>query len=153
MNVALRFKEAIHETNSGTFMRISADSPMIDGNLLSKISLSWTSQYDFATNIYPRTFPKGQSVEILKSDFFCKNFLKFDNQNDFEHVTPYFYRQINNFKYYALTDNQDNSEFSLALDYESDFKKFASFVNSVGDSWTKLSYKEIMSFYLDSSFD
>ena len=44
------------------------DSPLIDYKLINKaikISKKY-NKYDIITNVYPRTFPQGQSVEIIK---------------------------------------------------------------------------------------
>ena len=52
--------------------------------------------------MFPRTFPKGQSVEIIKSSILQNNMRKF-SIFDKEHVTTYFYKNhldfnIKNFK-------------------------------------------------------
>ena len=47
-------------------MRISADSPFIDPNILEKsFNLFCNGNYDIVTNVFPPTFPKGMSVELM----------------------------------------------------------------------------------------
>ena len=47
-------------------MRISADSSFIDPNILEKsFNLFCNGNYDIVTNVFPPTFPKGMSVELM----------------------------------------------------------------------------------------
>ena len=67
-NVAHRFYEILKKFDSKSFLRITADSPFIDPQLIDKCLIKFNnSNSDIVTNVFPRTFPKGQSVEIVKS--------------------------------------------------------------------------------------
>ena len=81
------------------FLRISGDSPLIDYRIINKsINIfKKNKNFDLITNIFPRTFPSGQSVEIIKTNLLGKN-LKFFSKLDKEHVTRYFYRNFLRFK-------------------------------------------------------
>jgi spore coat polysaccharide biosynthesis protein SpsF len=68
-NVESRFHEVCKKFNLDAFLRISADSPMMDGSLVSQLIGYWRSTVDLLSNIYPRTYPKGQSLEIINSWF------------------------------------------------------------------------------------
>ena len=51
-----------------SFVRISADSPLIDPSLIDKaVTLFKKNRFDIVTNVFPRTFPKGFSVEVVNS--------------------------------------------------------------------------------------
>ena len=103
-NVAERLCLAAKKYKAKKFMRISADSPLIDNAVINKaiqINKNFPS-YDLITNLYPRTFPKGQSVEIIKTSILEKN-IKLMNKSEREHVTKFFYTdkikiKIKNFK-------------------------------------------------------
>lgn len=103
-NVAKRLCLAAKKYKAKKFMRISGDSPLIDNEVLNKaleINKKFSS-YDLITNLYPRTFPKGQSVEIIKTSILEKN-IKFMTKFEKEHVTKFFYSRriklkIKNFK-------------------------------------------------------
>ena len=62
-NVASRFYEISKNLNVKSFVRICADSPFIDPNLIDKCLIKFNSKnYDIVTNLLPRTFessPKG----------------------------------------------------------------------------------------------
>ena len=99
-NVARRAYEAANKNNSLSFLRISADSPLIDPFLIDKIislkNKKKYKKYDLITNIFPRKFPRGQSVEIINTRTLFKN-LKKMSKNEKEHVTKYFYNNHKDF--------------------------------------------------------
>ena len=61
--------------------------------LINKCVLKFfTGKYDIVTNVHPRTFPKGQSIEIINTSIFAKelkNIIKFNK----EHFTQIFYKK------------------------------------------------------------
>ena len=89
----------LQKYNAEYFIRINGDSPLINYKIIDraiKIHKKRKLNYDIITNVFPRTFPKGQSVEIIKSSILEKNMRKFSIL-DKEHVTKYFYKNYNNF--------------------------------------------------------
>lgn len=125
-NVAKRFLDAGKYFNVDAFMRISADSPFIDWKLMSSgLKVFEESKPDMLTNVMPRSYPKGQSIEILSYDLFRREYRNFCEEGDFEHVTKYFYRNADNFRIINLLqpDNIDYSNIQLSVDTEDDFLK------------------------------
>ena len=98
-NVAKRLYETAILEKKDFFLRISGDSPLIDFQLINKIIdiFKKNKNFDLVTNIFPRTFPSGQSVEIIKTKTLGNN-LKFFSKLDKEHVTRYFYKNYSKFK-------------------------------------------------------
>tara|TARA_Y100000591_G_scaffold311606_1_gene315196 strand:+ start:2056 stop:2715 length:660 start_codon:yes stop_codon:yes gene_type:complete len=141
-NVLSRYVEIVKRYKIKSFTRICADSPFIDPNLISKfISIYKKSNYDLVTNVYPRSFPKGQSIEIFKSSFFLKYAKKIKKRYDMEHVTTFFYnRKELNIK--NIKNNFDYSKISLCIDNLKDFNRARKFVNTFNykksDSWKKI---------------
>ena len=80
-------------------MRINADSPLIDPSIIDeaiKIFKTRKKNYDIVTNVFPRSFPKGQSLEIIKTSK-LRSYLDKFNKDQREHVTKYFYKNYKNF--------------------------------------------------------
>ena len=49
------------------FLRVCADSPLIDPVLIDRCMKKFIKgNYDIVTNKFPRSYPKGQTVEIIK---------------------------------------------------------------------------------------
>ena len=121
-NVALRFLEVSKIYNLKKFIRVSCDSPFLDHKLIDHgINLSKKSNFDIITNVFPRTYPKGLSFEIIKKSIIEKYLGKFSNHEK-EHVTTYFYKNFNHFKIYNFFASQNFSKINLCVDTEDDLK-------------------------------
>ena len=91
-DVSKRFKNLLEQNKyyHKSFLRISSDSPLIDYKLVDRcIRIFKKKKPNILTNVFPRTFPKGQSIEIINSRFFLKNQTKFISPQDKEHVTHF----------------------------------------------------------------
>ncbi len=92
-NVFQRTVQCIKKYKFQYFVRICADRPLFDTDLMEKmIKIITSKNFDIVTNAFPRTFPKGLTCEVAKSSIFEKT-----NQNkllkkDKEHIFNYFYR-------------------------------------------------------------
>ena len=79
---------------------------------------------DLITNIFPRTYPSGQSVEIIKTKILHDNISSF-SPHEKEHVTSYFY--LNNKKFKIINFKKKINTYKnfpkLSIDYKSDLKK------------------------------
>tara|TARA_B110000858_G_scaffold186364_1_gene229483 strand:+ start:618 stop:1262 length:645 start_codon:yes stop_codon:yes gene_type:complete len=123
-NVAMRLYETAKMSKAKFFVRISGDSPLIDPKLVDKaIKIAHKEKkYDIITNVFPRTFPEGQSVEIIKTSIikkYSKNFSKLDK----EHVTKYFYDNPDKFLIKNFTFNDKNKIIKLSVDTKNDLKE------------------------------
>ena len=122
-NVAKRLYKTAEKYNSKFFIRINGDSPLIDYKLINKaikISKKY-NKYDIITNVYPRTFPQGQSVEIIKASILKKNLKNF-SKLDKEHVTKYFYDNSNKFLIKNFLFNGKKNNFKQSIDTKQDLK-------------------------------
>jgi len=76
-DVFKRFYSIIIQEHCKSFVRISADSPLLDYSLIDKaVTLFNKNRYDIITNVFPRTFPKGFSVEVINSKIILNSLLK-----------------------------------------------------------------------------
>ena len=98
-NVLSRYLTACEFFKTDYFIRISGDSPLIDFNLVDKAyQIHLQNKVDLITNILVRSFPKGQSVELVSLEALKKlNRLKLTNAEK-EHVTVGFYNYKEKFK-------------------------------------------------------
>lgn len=129
-NVALRLYDTAKKYNSNYFVRISGDSPLFDFRILDK-ALSLKKKYkdfDIITNVFPRTFPKGQSVEIIKTSIIRQNLYKF-NAHDKEHVTTYFYKNFKNFRIKNFVNKKRYNFTKLSIDTINDLSNIKKQLN------------------------
>lgn len=142
-DVVARYLSVLNSLNCHAFLRVTADSPLIDPALIERaINLAQLSDCDLATNVFPRTFPKGQSVEIVKTRVFqsLKNeSLTFANR---EHITSFFYDNAQSYNIANFTSELDYSHLNMSVDTETDFiileKIFKSF-NGQQFNWLEAS--------------
>lgn len=129
-NVAKRLYETAIFEKQKFFIRISADSPLIDHQIINKIINIYmkNKNYDLITNIFPKTFPSGQSVEIIKTKTLGKN-LKFFSKLDKEHVTRYFYRNSSKFKIKNLFNKNNDNIKKLSIDTPYELKTMLKLYN------------------------
>jgi spore coat polysaccharide biosynthesis protein SpsF len=121
-NVFKRFYSIIIHEKCKSFVRISADSPLIDPALIDQaVTLFNKNRYDIVTNIFPRTFPKGFSVEVIDSKIILDFLLKIKKKKHKEHMTSFFYDNYKNFKIKNLYNKINNSNINLSIDNYADF--------------------------------
>ena len=122
-NVAKRLCDAAEKNKANFFMRISADSPLIDPAVIDKALKIFNSQkrkYDIITNVFPRSYPKGQSVEIIKTSMLRNSLNKFNNDQR-EHVTSYFYKNKKKYMIKNFLNIKKKTKIKLSI-YKNDLK-------------------------------
>jgi len=122
-NVYERFFNLLKNTKAKSFIRICADSPFIDSYLIDKcINFYNRNKYGIVTNVSPRSFPKGQSIEIFNSKIFMKHASKIKKKRHQEHVTKYFYENSKKFEIKNFEYIKDYSKLNLSVDNQKDIK-------------------------------
>ena len=92
-DVVSRFLSAADQFNAEAFVRLNGDSPLLDPKLIdTAVSLFESGAFDVVTNVHPRSFPKGQSVEVVSMPALRLLAAQTGDLEDREHVTRYFYR-------------------------------------------------------------
>ena len=73
-NVYQRYYDLINKYRLDHFIRISGDSPLIDYDIILKCyEIFSKNDYDVVTNKNPRSFPIGQTVEVINSNAFINS--------------------------------------------------------------------------------
>ena len=123
-NVASRFLELAKRKKLKYFMRVSGDSPLIDPKIIDRASIikKKFKNADIITNVFPRSYPKGMSVEIIKVSTLRNNIEKM-KKNDLEHVTKYFYRNYKKFNIINFKNISDKKTMKFSIDTKNDLKK------------------------------
>ena len=118
-----RYYECAKNFSLNTILRVTADCPLIDPNIVDKgLSLFLNNNFDYVTNTDPRTYPDGNETEIFS--FESLNIL---NKNailpsEREHVTPYFKNNRSHFKIKNFSYSSNLSNLRWTLDHPEDLK-------------------------------
>ena len=147
-NVVSRYLSFMKEHQVNKVVRISGDSPLINPDVILKVieQDQELADADLTTNVFPRSFPKGQSVEVIprKSLELLRN--RSLSESDIENVTPYFYANYKEFKINNLHNTKDLSSINLSVDTKEDLLRVNKFMalkslnySSPALSWEKFS--------------
>jgi spore coat polysaccharide biosynthesis protein SpsF len=122
-NVAERFLQASRTHRLFAFVRVSGDSPLLDPRLVVRaVALFADSAADLATNVFPRTYPPGMSVEVVQSETFERVVPGLNDPGDREHVTSYFYRRAEQFRIVNFAFETPRRDVHLAVDTSEQFE-------------------------------
>lgn len=125
LDVAGRFRCVLERFPVRAFVRISGDSPLIDHRLVDRAVQMYRDEGpDMVSNVVERTFPKGQSVEVIDSGVFLDAECRMTEAADREHVTPWFYRRLSDYRILSVTTDAAEGETSMVIDTEDEFRRF-----------------------------
>lgn len=128
-DVAARFAGVVATLGVDAFVRVSGDSPLLDPALVDRgLALFEERKPDIATNVFPRTFPKGQSVEVVDTRTFLAVEPELTEPADREHVTTFFYARPNRFRIENFVAEEDSSGLSFAVDTPEDLARLDALV-------------------------
>lgn len=121
-DVLSRFYEAAKFHNATTVLRITADCPLVDFDLIdSLIEEFYNSGSDYATNTLPPTYPDGLDVEVFSFQSLERAYNEASAPNEREHVTPYI-RFSGQFKVHNILNDIDYSDRRWTVDELDDFE-------------------------------
>lgn len=142
-DVASRLLEAAHAYNFDAVVRINGDSPLIDPAIVSSVVRLFREEVpDLATNVFPRSFPKGQSVEAISIAALAR--VAAGTADDREHVTPYIYRNAGDFRIRNLAAATPRPALQLSVDTEEDFRRIERIMRAAGGQVAELSLADIL---------
>jgi spore coat polysaccharide biosynthesis protein SpsF len=123
-DVAKRLLDAAEASEADAFVRVNGDSPLIDPQLVSRGVIACRAHSpDLVSNVLVRSFPKGQSVEVIKTSTLRNALPDFEQGGDHEHVTPYFYRNARRFSIEPFQYERDASQMQLSVDTPDDLER------------------------------
>jgi len=151
-NVAGRFYKILEKNDFDGFVRINGDSPFLDQNLVEKgINLFDKDKLDIITNVFPRTFPQGESVEVVSSNFFLQMYSMMKKEEELEHVTKYFYDNSEKFRIFNFKSDKDYGKIKLSIDTEQDMENCKKIISIMKKPHWQYDLDEIAEIYF--SFD
>ena len=115
--------------------RISGDSPFMEPSLIARaIERSRLTGADLVTNVFPRTYPVGVSIEVITRDAMARIVAETDDPEDREHVTRYVYRTGERFTIENIAAPHDRYlGLNLAVDTELDHARARWILENLGN--------------------
>ena len=130
-NVFARFLAAARAFRADAVVRISGDSPLIDPVLVDQGAKLFRDEpnVDIVSNVCPRSFPKGQSVEVLGTSALSAAEGAVATPEHREHVTPYFYANLHRYRLRNFAADAPRPELQLSVDTREDFDHCAAILD------------------------
>ena len=142
-----RFHRAAQESDAGIVVRICADNPCTDPEIVDEVVAKLAgsaARLDYVSNTLPPSgFPLGLAVEA-----FTKSALDRANRDDLdarsrEHVTLHFVRNPDRYPAAAVTTSVDHSEVRWTVDYPEDLEVARKVYEALGND--RFGWKEALS--------
>lgn len=118
-----RYYEAARSVQADVILRITADCPLIDPEIIDRVVRALLEAHptaDFAANTLARTFPKGLDVEVATFQSLERVYRQALSPEDRAHVFPFIYRNRDQFRSISITDAVDRSWMRWTVDTADD---------------------------------
>ena len=142
-DVLSRYVEAARAFNADIVVRITADNPLTDPNLMDKLIERYLeSDADYT---YCNDAPLGVSTEIINLSALEKADKNAKSQSEREHVTLYIKSHSEDFKIQKVDSGLDNSDIRLTVDTKEDLELMRKIYENLGDL-ERLEIRDVVTF-------
>jgi spore coat polysaccharide biosynthesis protein SpsF len=132
-DVASRLLGAADAVRADALVRLNGDSPLLDPAVVDRgVELFRSEPADLVSNVVQRSFPKGQSVEVLSRDALARGVAAMTTASEREHVTPHFYSNAADYVIRSFSAAHPRPDVQLSVDDEHDFARCEAILVSLG---------------------
>ena len=133
-DVAGRLLNAAVAARADALVRINADSPLIDPAIVDQaVDLYRRQSPDLASNVVRRTFPKGQSVEVIAVPALERAIEAMTTADEREHVTPWFYANPTRVRIVGFESADPRPQMQLSVDTLEDLLRAEAILARLGE--------------------
>jgi spore coat polysaccharide biosynthesis protein SpsF len=150
-NVLDRYYKCALELNGDIIVRLTADCPFSDANLITQMLDEFKSKdLEYLSNTMPpekSTFSDGFDVEIFKFEILEQCNKELLSDLDREHVTFQMWKSGRFRTDVFMNDNDVKTRIKLSVDYEDDFNLLTVLINKIG---LDLNYHQIDTYIIEN---
>lgn len=124
-DVLSRYALAAAEWNARTVVRVTADCPLIDPELIDEAIRQFAEAngaYHYVSNMLQPTWPYGMAVEVFPREVLEEADREATQPAEREHVTPFIYWRPQRYRLKSLTRQPDLSQHRWTVDTPEDFE-------------------------------
>jgi len=148
-DVLERYVGAARDAKADVVVRITADCPLIDPDVSDRVidALVGPARWDYASNVAPRTYPRGLDTEALFVDTLERVHRMARSGAAREHVTPFIYQErADLFLIHSVTDREDNSDLRWTVDEPADLELVRRLYHALGIGERAVGYRELLAY-------
>jgi spore coat polysaccharide biosynthesis protein SpsF (cytidylyltransferase family) len=145
-DVAGRFLAAARHQGWDLAVRLNGDNIFVDTeSLRGMAAIAETGAFDLVTNVPGRYFPRGMSIEVLRTEFFANTIDSINDPGYREHVTLWLYDNPKIGRRYVYPNRlcPEAAGLDLALDTPEDFVRAENILARAGSSPATLGLRDI----------
>jgi len=119
-----RFYQAARQAEAELIVRVTADDPFKDPEVLDRIvgQILTHPKLAYASNTIEPTYPEGLDIEVFTVGALEQAWREAHLPSEREHVTPYIWKNADQFTLTNIRHNTDLSHLRWTLDYEEDLR-------------------------------
>ena len=142
-----RYAGAAREYKAEAIVRITADCPLIDPEISDSVVSEFVQRRaDYASNILPRTYPRGLDTEVFTRDALEQAWKHATEAHQREHVTPYLYEHPQVFRLASIQADAEYAYYRWTLDTQEDLELIRS-IYSRFDGRERFSWRELLQLF------
>lgn len=151
-NVLSRYVEAAKKMEASNILRITADCPFVDPELIDDLySMFITENFDHCgiasgagiNDPEILKFPHGMDSEWIKSTALFEAYENSRDEFDLEHVTPYIWKNRGKFRTGVMQAPEDFSDVRVTLDTPNDLDTLQALAEKLAPMIETIGYKEL----------
>jgi spore coat polysaccharide biosynthesis protein SpsF len=123
-DVLARYRYVAEKRKPDAIVRITADCPLIDPDEVDRVIatyLEFYPSYDYVSNCFERSYPRGLDTEIFSFDALEQAFVEGKSRFEKEHVTPFIYQHPERFILKNVTSPEPLGHHRWTVDTPEDF--------------------------------
>lgn len=129
-----RFAAVIERYQPDVLVRLTGDCPLTDPRIVERVVSEHLAQdADYTSNVFPRSYPKGLDVEVVRAEALLEAAERADGPGEREHVTPYLYRRPERFRMANVTSGLDLGQEWWVVDTPDDLASVQRIVAQLDD--------------------
>jgi spore coat polysaccharide biosynthesis protein SpsF len=148
-DVLARYYQAARQCGGDVIVRITSDCPLIEPavvDLCIDTYMSCRDSVDYTSNCHMRSYPRGLDTEVFSFAALEYAYKEASATADREHVTPFIWRQPEQFRLGEVVDVEDHSDLRWTVDTPEDFKLVTSIFEALYPANPTFSYREVLSY-------
>jgi spore coat polysaccharide biosynthesis protein SpsF len=127
-----RYYQCAKEFSLENIVRITADNPLIDPNVIDIIIDKYkNNKCDMVSNAIHRTFPYGTEVEVFSFKTLERTWKNAVKKSEREHVTPFIYDLKNKFVLINIENEENISHIRYTVDRIEDLKLVKEIIKNI----------------------
>jgi len=139
-----RYRQAAIAANADYVVRVSADSPFVDADIIDKtIDICMKAGSDYASNKLDPTFPLGLDVEVFSRAALERAWTEAKESFERSHVTYYMYSNPSKFSLAPVTTKPDRHTWRWTVDTPDDLEFARTVFEKLGSS-NDFSWKDVV---------